>query len=565
VAAPSASVSARSFPAQVLLKPSTRVASGPSAYAFQVCLAAVFLAELLYLTVTFDTGILDHVDSGWARFLGWSPQYLRLASTITIVTLLFSGKALLLGVQRLETRDVRTSQRSIYLAAHAIALLAFTRITAAILGGAFASFAHPGLWTMGWMLLGGATLTAWGLALFPAHTWRLALTEGQRSIALGTTVGTLAWAVGFLSEQLWTWLARYTFAVVQWVLGLVYPATVSDASKLIVGTPTFRVFISPQCSGYEGIGLILAFLSVYLWLYRNELRFPGALVLLPIGAATIWIVNALRIVALIAIGTSGWPAIARGGFHSQAGWLAFNGIALSFVALTMRGRFFQRAEFPRAASIASHESDPTAAYLGPFVAITATAMVTGAISAGFDWLYTARIFAAGIVLWLCRKNYQDLKITWSAPALAVGIVTSIVWLALIPAEVHRNNAWPAALSSIPVQWAAAWLFFRVVGYVLITPLVEELAFRGFVMRRIMRADFQTVPVGMFTWGSFLISSALFGAFHGGMWLAGTLAGMSFALALYSRRSLGDAVQAHAITNGLIAVYAFATGQWSVWS
>jgi CAAX prenyl protease-like protein len=70
---------------------------------------------------------------------------------------------------------------------------------------------------------------------------------------------------------------------------------------------------------------------------------------------------------------------------------------------------------------------------------------------------------------------------------------------------------------------------------------------------------------MFTWGSFLISSALFGAFHGGMWLAGTLAGMSFALALYSRRSLGDAVQAHAITNGLIAVYAFATGQWSVWS
>jgi membrane protease YdiL (CAAX protease family) len=70
---------------------------------------------------------------------------------------------------------------------------------------------------------------------------------------------------------------------------------------------------------------------------------------------------------------------------------------------------------------------------------------------------------------------------------------------------------------------------------------------------------------MFSWSSFLTSSVLFGAFHGGMWLAGTIAGMSFALALYYRRALGDAVQAHAIANGLIALYAFATGHWSVWS
>jgi CAAX prenyl protease-like protein len=104
-----------------------------------------------------------------------------------------------------------------------------------------------------------------------------------------------------------------------------------------------------------------------------------------------------------------------------------------------------------------------------------------------------------------------------------------------------------------------------VGYVVIAPLAEELAFRGFLTRRIVQSDFQNVPLGMFSWSSFLISSALFGAFHGGMWLAGTLAGMSFALALYHRRALGDAVQAHAITNSLIALYAFATGHWSVWS
>jgi CAAX prenyl protease-related protein len=91
-----------------------------------------------------------------------------------------------------------------------------------------------------------------------------------------------------------------------------------------------------------------------------------------------------------------------------------------------------------------------------------------------------------------------------------------------------------------------WLLFRLVGYVVIAPLAEELAFRGFLTRRIVQPDFQNVPLGMFSWSSFLISSVLFGAFHGGMWLAGTLAGMSFALALYHRRALGDAVQAHAI-------------------
>jgi hypothetical protein len=41
--------------------------------------------------------------------------------------------------------------------------------------------------------------------------------------------------------------------------------------------------------------------------------------------------------------------------------------------------------------------------------------------------------------------------------------------------------------------------------------------------------------------------------------------MTFALALYQRRALGDAVVAHATANGLIAVYVLATGRWSVWS
>src|SRR5262249_15945504 len=129
----------------------------------------------------------------------------------------------------------------------------------------------------------------------------------QRANAIaGAVAGTFVWASGFATERLWAALARVTFAVVGWMLHLIYPFVLKDPHRMLIGTPTFAAVITPQCSGYEGIGLITAFLSVYLWLFRRELRFPDVLLLLPLGAAVIWIANAMRIVALIAIGTAGW-------------------------------------------------------------------------------------------------------------------------------------------------------------------------------------------------------------------------------------------------------------------
>ena len=311
------------------------------------------------------------------------------------------------------------------------------------------------------------------------------------------------------------------------------------------------------------MGLLLAFLGIYLWWFRRELRFPAALVLLPIGALTIWVVNALRIVALIAIGTSGWEAIALGGFHSQAGWIAFNLIALGFVGITMRGGFFQKARTERQ-ELAPPDT-ATAAYLGPFAAITATAMLTGALSAGFDWLYPVRLLAVAGVLWAFRKHYTEMKWSLSPISVAIGAATFVMWLALLPAGHADKDLWPAALSSVPFSTAAAWLTVRGIGYVVLIPIVEELAFRGFLGRRLLSADFQSIPAGRFSWMPFLASSVLFGAMHGQLWISGTLAGMAFALALYRRGAIGDAVQAHATTNGLLMLYALTTGHWSAWS
>jgi len=131
--------------------------------------------------------------------------------------------------------------------------------------------------------------------------------------------------------------------------------------------------------------------------------------------------------------------------------------------------------------------------------------------------------------------------------------------------VHGKDSWPAVLAAISPGRAVAWLAIRVVGYVVIVPLAEELVFRGFLPRRFLQADFSALPVTTFSWLPVALSSLLFGALHGQFWVAGTIAGALFALALYRGRSLGDAVQAHATTNGLMVLYVFATGHWSAWS
>jgi exosortase E/protease (VPEID-CTERM system) len=345
------------------------------------------------------------------------------------------------------------------------------------------------------------------------------------------------------------------------ILGLFEPTVLCRPAEMVVGTPTFEGIISPTCSGFEGIGMTTALLAGYLWYDRAALRFPIALLLLPLGVASIWICNCARIAALILIGSSGYPAVAQGGFHSQAGWLAFNAVGLGTIALA-RFRVFRRDP---AAETAASESNPVVPYVVPLMALLIAMMATAALSpgSGLDRLYPARVAAVAVAFWSLRRRYAEplWSLSWAAPA--IGLVVFVVWMALEP--IRGASADPALNPwRLGPAWASAWLAFRVVGSVVTVPMAEELAFRGFLLRRLVSADFESAEAGRFSWPSFLGSSLLFGAMHG-RWVAGTLAGAAYALAVYRRGRLSDAVVAHATTNALIAAYVIATGNWSVWS
>ena len=98
---------------------------------------------------------------------------------------------------------------------------------------------------------------------------------------------------------------------------------------------------------------------------------------------------------------------------------------------------------------------------------------------------------------------------------------------------------------------------------LIVPIVEELAFRGYLLRRLVSSDFTEVPLNRLFLLPLLVSSLMFGVLHQN-YLGGVLAGALYAFAQIHRGRLSDAILAHAITNGLIAVYVLGAGSWHLW-
>jgi len=526
-------------------------------------LLLLVIVEILAVTMWFDTWRLDAVASAWARAIARSSEYLRLAITIALVTLVVGGRAFVEDLVD-RVRRAHHPQRWVALAGHALALLVFVRLTAFLFPADPAALAGMSHWAPAWFLACGAAAFLWTLALLPAGEWHATLSARPAACTTGVVVGSALWMSGVLGGEVLAPLASSTYTAAAWVLGWFYDVSASRPARLVLGTPTFSVRITPACSGYEGIALITVFVAAYLWFVRRDLRFPAALALVPFAAAAAWTLNLLRIVALVAIGTAGWPHVALGGFHSQAGWLSFNALALGIVALVHRGQYFRLAS-THPAPVVARDDDGTTAYLAPFAMVLAGALVTGAFSAGFDWGYPLRVIAAGAVLWTLRREYRGLGWSISPRALLIGAAIFLMWLWLLPTATPGASRWPPALLGAPLPLAAVWLIFRVLGHVITVPLAEELAFRGYVMRRLARADFLSVPLADVPWIPVVASSVLFGVFHGEMWVAGTLAGLAFAVAVRHRGALADGVQAHATANALIAAYVLWTGNWAAWS
>jgi CAAX prenyl protease-like protein len=197
----------------------------------------------------------------------------------------------------------------------------------------------------------------------------------------------------------------------------------------------------------------------------------------------------------------------------------------------------------------------------PFLAILAAAMISRAASAGFEWLYPLRVVAAAGTLWYFRRSYRDLDWRFGWFGAGAGLLVFAIWMGLEP---RASSGAPAALLEASGAARISWITLRIIGAVLLVPIAEELAFRGFLLRRLASSDFESVGWRTFAWAPFLISSAAFGILHGERWLAGTIAGAVFALAQLRRGRIGDAIIAHSVANALVAAWVLIGGDWKLW-
>lgn len=522
-------------------------------------LLGVLVTELLGLTIRFDTAALSKDDSWSTRLAGNAPEFIRISLAVVATFVLVLTPRFKATIQEVrQCSQAHLWQR--WLLLHLLVFGAFYLTTSVVFERA-AGGSHPVDVMLGfWSVLGIAVFAFWFLAVAPTQYWLGLLSRERLSLMVAVIAGTAAWLGGEITRQFWKPLAEFTFWLSEFLLRLLYSDVLSDSSKHVLGTSGFLVAIAPQCSGYEGIGLVIVFLTLYLWLFRTEIRFPHAFLLFPLGVLAIWIANTLRITTLIAIGTSYSRELALGGFHSQAGWIAFVAIALGLIFITRRFHLFALRKNDEAII----ELNPiAAAMLVPLLVLMGSMMLTAAVTQDFDWLYPIRISATTAALLYFRNIYRQWDWSWSLQSIVIGTAVFIVWFTLEQAT-DSGARLSASVTALPKEEAVVWLAFRVIGSVVIIPLAEELAFRGYLIRRLVAAQFENVRPDQFTWLSFILSSVAFGLLHG-RWFAGSLAGTAYALALYRRGKLGDAVVAHMTTNGLIALSVLVGGHWSLLS
>ncbi len=183
------------------------------------------------------------------------------------------------------------------------------------------------------------------------------------------------------------------------------------------------------------------------------------------------------------------------------------------------------------------------------------------------WLYPAKAIAVALALAWLWSRYEELR---PAPrlahvllALGAGVAVWGLWISLDMswATLGSGRGYDPRGADGAINPVLAG--FRIFGAMLVVPLMEELFWRSFVMRWIVRPDFMAIAPAAVRLFPFVVTAVLFGFQHH-LWLAGIVAGVVYG-ALYVRTgNLWVPVLAHAVTNGALGAWVLATGQWSFW-
>jgi CAAX prenyl protease-like protein len=183
------------------------------------------------------------------------------------------------------------------------------------------------------------------------------------------------------------------------------------------------------------------------------------------------------------------------------------------------------------------------------------------------WIYPVQTIVCGaLVIWFWREYHFEPP-RGIVFVVATGVFVCVLWVAP-----QAFLGWPARTlgfnpdifqANPPLYWTTVGL--RFLRLVVVVPLVEEIFWRGFLLRYSINENFERVPIGTFSWPSFLIVALVFGFSHSlADWPAAVLTGAIYNAVAYRTKSLSSCVLTHAVTNLLLGLWIMKTKQWGFW-
>jgi CAAX prenyl protease-like protein len=211
-----------------------------------------------------------------------------------------------------------------------------------------------------------------------------------------------------------------------------------------------------------------------------------------------------------------------------------------------------------------------------FLALTAAEGYLPTRGGGIDpfWypvVYAIKVAIVAVLAWMCRSTWRDLAPRPGPGALALatalGLGVAAIWVGLdghypeLPFLGGKRSSFNPNV--MPRAGMVAFVAVRLLGLVVLVPLIEELFWRSFLMRWVIDQDFARVPIGRVTPLAAAVTSVAFGLAHP-EWLPGLITGLAWAWLVWQTRSISACVASHAVANLALGLYVIATGDWKYW-
>lgn len=222
--------------------------------------------------------------------------------------------------------------------------------------------------------------------------------------------------------------------------------------------------------------------------------------------------------------------------------------------------------------------DPLYAFGGPFIMfMTGLALVSffkqkeGTVFQTNPefWIYPLQtvVCAIGLAIWWKHYRFKPLDGKSIGIGVAAGLLILAIWISpqwLFGAKPRLDGFNPTLVQHDASLYYGS-IVMRMIRLAIVVPFVEEIFWRGLLMRYLIKEDFTSVPFGQYALHAFGIVAVAFMLVHSTAdWPAALVTGVIFnAVAVYTR-SLGACVIAHAVVNLLLGVYILQTKQWGFW-